>query len=79
MRTHGSERQARVTPVGRDQATVEVSAKLLNPTSRVDVAVFARNPGTGWGAPSYVSFARMDPDAPYSDPALTPRPEAETK
>jgi hypothetical protein len=72
VRTHGSERQARVTPVGRDQATVEVSAKLLNPTSRVDVAVFARNPGTGWGVPSYVSFARMDPDAPYSDPALTP-------
>lgn len=74
VRTHGSERQARVTPVGRDQATVEVSAKLLNPTSRVDVAVFARDPGTGWGAPSYVSFARMDPDAPYSDPALTPLP-----
>ena len=39
-----------------------------------DVAGFARNPGTGWGAPSYVSFARMDPDAPNSDPALTPLP-----
>ena len=51
----------------------------MSPTNRVDIAVFGRNPGTGWGAPSYVSFARMDPDAPYSDPILTPRPRPKEK
>ena len=39
--------------------------------NRIDITVVGRNPGTGWGAPSYVSFAVMDPSAPYSDPALT--------
>ena len=79
VRTHGTEREATVTLVGRDQAVVEIRAGRLSPTNRVDIALFARNPGTGWGAPSYASFARMDPEAPYSDPALTPRPAAETK
>ena len=74
VRTHGTEREATLTPIGRDQAVVEIRASRLNPTNRVDIALFARNPGTGWGAPSYASFARMDPKAPYSDPALTPRP-----
>ena len=79
VRTHGTEREATLTPIGRDQAVVEIRASRLNPTNRVDIALFARNPGTGWGAPSYASFARMDPKAPYSDPALTPRPAAESK
>jgi hypothetical protein len=37
--------------------------------------VFGRNPGTGWGAPTYVSFSVVDMDAPYHDPALVPRTE----
>jgi len=41
--------------------------------------VCGRNPGTGWGAPSYVSFARMDAKAPYSDPILTPLPQPAAK
>lgn len=45
----------------------------LSPTNRVDIAVVGRNKGTGWGAPSYLSIARMDESAPYSDPILTPR------
>ena len=40
-----------------------------------DVAVFAKNAKSGWGAPSFVSFAVVDPAAPYSDPVLTPPPE----
>lgn len=49
----------------------------LSPTQRVDIAIVGRNPGTGWGAPSYVSFARMDAASPYSDPILTPRTDSE--
>lgn len=53
-------------------ADLEIDRSLLSVSNRVDIGVFGRNPGTGWGAPSYVSFAVVDPDAPYSDPALTP-------
>ena len=49
----------------------------MSPTNRVDVAVFARRKGTGWGAPAFVSFAVVDPSAEYSDPVLTPRPPEE--
>jgi len=42
----------------------------LKGTARVDLAAFGRNPGTGWGAPAYVSFAVVDADAPYYDPVL---------
>ena len=45
-------------------------------TARVDIAAFGRNPGTGWGAPTYISFSVIDKDAPYYDPALVPRIEA---
>jgi len=67
----------------RNPAAVEMQAKgnvadlvidrtLVSVTNRIDIAVFGRNPGTDWGAPSYVSFAVVDPTAPYSDPVLTP-------
>lgn len=72
VRTHGTKAAAKVVPIGGDGAVVEIDVSRLNPTSRVDVAVFGRNARTGWGAPSFVSFARMDPSAPYSDPVLTP-------
>lgn len=53
-------------------ADLEIDRSLMSVTNRIDIGVFGRNPGTGWGAPSYVSFAVVDPAAPYSDPALTP-------
>lgn len=53
-------------------ADLELDRSLMAVTNRVDVGVFGRNAGTGWGAPSYVCFAVVDPDAPYSDPVLTP-------
>ena len=55
-------------------ALVSVDRSKLSGTARVDLAVFGRNPGTGWGAPSYVSFSAIDMDAPYHDPALVPQP-----
>ena len=73
-RTHGTEAQAKVVPIGRDGAVIELDAAKINPSNRVDIAVFGRNPKTGWGAPAFVSFARMDERAAYSDPVLTPRP-----
>ena len=57
-------------------ALVSIDRTKLSGTTRVDLAVFGRNPGTGWGAPTYVSFSVVDMDAPYHDPALVPRTEA---
>ena len=57
-------------------ALVSIDRTKLSGTTRVDLAVFGRNPGTGWGAPTYVSFSVVDMDAPYYDPALVPRTEA---
>ncbi len=56
-------------------ALVEIDRTRLSGTARIDLAVFGRNPGTGWGAPTYVSFSVVDMDAPYHDPALVPRTE----
>ena len=64
---------AKLERLGADSAVVTLDKSRMSPTNRVDVAVFGRYPGTGWGAPSYISFAVVDPYAPYSDPVLTPR------
>ena len=63
--------ECQIEQLAKDAAKVTVKRSSLSPTSRVDVAVFGRNPGTGWGAPSFVSFSAVDPSAPYSDPVLT--------
>ena len=72
VQTHGTGTDVKIERLGPSVARVTVSRRGLSPTNRVDITVVGRNPGTGWGAPSYVSFARMDPSAPYSDPLLTP-------
>ena len=54
-------------------ALFSVDRTKLKGTERIDIAAFGRNPGTGWGAPAYVSIAIVDPDAPYYDPALVPK------
>lgn len=75
VQTHGEGVDVKIERLSPSAAKVTVGRSGLSPTNRVDVAVVGRNPGTGWGAPSYVSFARTDPSAPYSDPVLTPRPQ----
>jgi hypothetical protein len=70
-RTHGENVRAAIHKVANDTAMVTLSKRALSPVDRVDITVVGRNKGTGWGAPSYVSFAVMDASAPYSDPALT--------
>ena len=78
VQTHGAGVDVRIELLKPDTAKVTIDRRGMSPTNRVDIMVCGRNAKTGWGAPSYVSFARMDPAAPYSDPALTilPQPAA---
>ena len=78
VQTHGAGVGVKIERLRPDAAKVTIDRRGMSPTNRVDITVVGRNAQTGWGAPSYVSFARMDPSAPYSDPALTllPQPEA---
>ena len=75
VQTHGNDADVKIERLGPNVAKVTLDRRGLSPTNRVDITVVGRNAKTGWGAPSYVSFARMDPSAPYSDPALTQLPE----
>jgi len=79
VQTHGVGVDVRIDKVKNDGAKVTIDRRGLSPTNRVDIMVCGRNPGTGWGAPSYVSFARMDAKASYSDPVLTPLPQPAAK
>ena len=73
VQTHGTGVKVEIEKIAHNAAKVTIDRRGMHPANRVDIAVFGRDPGTGWGAPSYVCFARMDPAAPYSDPALTPK------
>ena len=66
------ENAAALNHVAPNVADLVIDKTKMSVSNRVDVAVFGRNAGTGWGAPSYISFAVVDPSAPYSDPILTP-------
>jgi len=79
VQTHGAGVDVRIEREKPDVAKVTVGRRGLSPTNRVDIMVCGRNPGTGWGAPSYVSFAGMDAAASYSDPVLTPLPQPTAK
>lgn len=72
---HDEKGLAKVEMFSADTAKVTIDRTGMTPTNRIDIGVFARAPGTGWGAPSFVSFAVVDPTAPYSDPYLTPARE----
>lgn len=69
---------AEIKQIGGNLAELVIHKSKMSVSNRVDVAVFGRNKGTGWGAPSYVSFAVVDPKSPYSDPVLTPTGPAAT-
>ena len=80
FRVVNGEVAAKIEPLGPNAAKVLIDRSRMSVTQRVDVAVFGRTKNSAWGAPSYVSFAVTDPDAPYSDPFLTrlnPLPPAE--
>ena len=75
VQTHGTGVDVRIERLKPNMAKVTIDRRGMSPTNRIDIMVCGRNAKTGWGAPSYVSFARMDPAAPYSDPALTVLPQ----
>ncbi len=70
---HDERGAATVTKISPDAARILIDRSKLSFTNRVDVAIFARNLKTDWGAPAFISFAVVDPSAPYADPALLPR------
>lgn len=74
---HDEKGMAKVEKLEPDLARVVIDRTGLSPTNRIDIAVFAKGQATGWGAPSFVSFAVIDPAAPYSDPFLTPKSDSE--
>ena len=73
VKTHGEKADVKIEMLRPNLAIVRVKKSQLGPVNRVDIAIFGRNQGTGWGAPSYLSISRMDSSAPYSDPFLTPQ------
>ena len=75
---HDDNGAAKVDLLTKDAARITLDRTKMSPTNRVDIAVFARKANTGWGAPSYVSFAVMDSSYPYSDPVLTPLAQPKT-
>lgn len=62
---------AKVELLGKDTAKITIDSSRMTPTDRVDFAAFAKSKTSSWGAPSFISFAVVDPEAPYSDPVLT--------
>ncbi len=68
---HGDTSAVRLTHKDGRSVLVELERAAL--TNRLDIAVFAKNGTSGWGAPSFVSFFVQNPDAAYSDPALNPQ------
>ena len=67
---HGED-AAKVERVAHDVARITLDRTKMSPVKRVDLAVFSKGDGTMWSAPAFVSFAVVDPAAPYSDPVLT--------
>jgi len=72
---HGAAGSADIKVISPGKAEVTLHKSEISPVCRVDIGVFAKTPGSMWGAPSIVSFAVVDPTAPYSDPFLTPPQE----
>lgn len=67
---HGPAEAVKLEHTATDTARVVIDRTLLSVTNRIDLAVFGRSTGTGWGAPAYVSFAVVDDTASYCDPYL---------
>ena len=76
---HDEKKLARLETVSPDAARITIDRSGMTPTNRIDLAVFAKSGVSDWGAPSFVSFAVVDPAAPYSDPALTPMAEVKVE
>ena len=67
---HGASGAANIEKLGPDVAKVTIDKTLITQSNRVDIAIFGRTSKSDWGAPSFVSFAVLDPNAEYCDPVL---------
>ncbi len=73
VQTHGE--SVTLETLAPNAVKVTIDKARVSPTNRVDIAVFGRNAGTGFGAPSYVCFASVvGEDGVYVDPVLNPPP-----
>ena len=70
---------ATLSRLAPDVAKIELDCAKISPGHRVDLAVFGKSVNSAYGAPAFVSFSRVDPAAPYSDPFLTPLPQPATE
>lgn len=67
---HGASGAANIEKLGPDVAKITIDKNLITQSNRVDIAIFGRTSKSDWGAPSFVSFAVLDPNAEYCDPVL---------
>ena len=69
FQSHGDTRGVKIERL-LNVAAVSIDRQTLTPTNRIDIAVVGKTAMSGWGAPSYVSFAAVDEAADYCDPLL---------
>jgi hypothetical protein len=74
---HGNARAVRISP--RTSSAVKVEIDTDEIAERIDIAVFARNAKSPWGAPSFVCFSVPESTAPYYDPVLRVHKPVEVK
>lgn len=72
VQVHGDSAAVKIEKLGPAAVKVTLKKSLIPVNDRVDIAVFGSQGETMYGAPSFVSFATVDPKAEYSDPFLTP-------
>lgn len=67
---HGDDDAVEIRRAAPDAAEIIVDRTRISSTNRLDIAVFTKSATSDWGAPSFVSFAVLDPAAKYTDPVL---------
>lgn len=69
VQTHGDKSAVDIVPL-LNRAVITVDRTKVTVRDRIDIAVMAKTPKSGWGAPSYISLAVVDGEASYVDPWL---------
>lgn len=72
VQVHGDKDAVTIEKIGHGVVKLTVKKSKIAVNNRVDIAVFGKAGASKFGAPGFVSFAVVDPDAEYSDPFLTP-------
>ena len=67
---HGDADKVQIVKISDNVAKVTINSKDL--ASRIDIAAFAKNRTSQWGAPSFVCFAKKTNASGYADPFFLP-------